>query len=748
VEVTPPGKAHPIRFRATVGIDSNDQTSGGRGSVVFAVLQGQRELWRSGLLREGMTPVEVDVRLEPGAGVLTLVVEPTDDGIACDQSDWAHASIALDDGTELALGDLNIDDPTRMPTTDLPFNLLLDGHPFRDLAPGWTPTTRLDEPTQGRARFVRTWRDPQSGLEVRWEGAAYTDFPTVEWTVFVRNGGSAPSPRIESFHALDQPLVRDAVPNADFVLHAMEGSTAAITDYRPVDVPLAPGASQSYAPRAGRACDPWMPYFNVEAPGGDGWIVAIGWPGQWEASFNRDADRTLRVEAGQQGVSLVLQPGQEIRSPLIAMQCYTGDVDHAQNVWRRWMLAHNVPRVNGALPPPALTPCSSHQFGEMVHADEASQILFIDRYLEERLPIQSWWMDAGWYVLRNGWTDTGTWQVDRQRFPRGLRAITDHAHARGVKSIVWFEPERVAPETWLATEHPEWVHGGKAGGLLDLGNDACLAWLTDHVSDLIESEGIDLYRQDFNIDPLPFWQAADAPDRKGWTENRHIVHYLAYWDALQQRHPGLRIDSCASGGRRNDLETLRRAVPLLRSDYILEPSGMQNQTHGIARWIPYHGTGVNGVDPFTFRSQMSLNLIGCYDIRRSDLDYDSLRRLMAEWQDVAPLMLSDFYPLTPYPAADDTAWIAWQYDDPAAERGMVAAFRRSGSIYLSASLRLKGLDPQALYEIVDRDGKRPALRATGRDLMDAGLPLTIDNRPGSALHTYHKLPAAEQETPL
>jgi alpha-galactosidase len=32
-------------------------------------------------------------------------------------------------------------------------------------------------------------------------------------------------------------------------------------------------------------------------------------------------------------------------------------------------------------------------------------------------------------------------------------------------------------------------------------------------------------------------------------------------------NPQLRIDSCASGGRRNDLETMRRAVPLWRSDY-------------------------------------------------------------------------------------------------------------------------------------------------------------------------------------
>ena len=51
------------------------------------------------------------------------------------------------------------------------------------------------------------------------------------------------------------------------------------------------------------------------------------------------------------------------------------------------------------------------------------------------------------------------------------------------------------------------------------------------------------------------------------------------------------IDSCASGGRRNDLETMRRAVPLWRSDYAFEPIGQQCMTYGIRLWLPYHGTG-------------------------------------------------------------------------------------------------------------------------------------------------------------
>ena len=62
-------------------------------------------------------------------------------------------------------------------------------------------------------------------------------------------------------------------------------------------------------------------------------------------------------------------------------------------------------------------------------------------------------LDAGWYAGtgRNGAGDftsgLGSWQVDRARFPSGLRALRDYAHDRGMKFGIWVEPERVAQST-------------------------------------------------------------------------------------------------------------------------------------------------------------------------------------------------------------------------------------------------------------------------------------------------------------
>ena len=90
------------------------------------------------------------------------------------------------------------------------------------------------------------------------------------------------------------------------------------------------------------------------------------------------------------------------------------------------------------------------------------------------------------------------------------------------------------------------------------------------------------------------------------------------------------IDTCASGGRRNDLETLRRAVPLWRSDYAFEPIGHQCMTYGISLWMPYHGTGtvacvdagyygggLTPVEPYAFWSNVAPSLGSGIDIRET-----------------------------------------------------------------------------------------------------------------------------------
>jgi alpha-galactosidase len=345
--------------------------------------------------------------------------------------------------------------------------------------------------------------------------------------------------------------------------------------------------------------------------------------------------------------------------------------------------------------------------------------------------------------------------VDKKRFPTGLRGVSDYGHARGVKLIVWFEPERVTPGTWLYENHPEWLlkvaanpdfpPSDKNWRLLNLGDPAARVWLTNHIDKMISDEGIDTYRQDFNMEALPFWRANDSEDRQGITEIRYVTGYLAYWDELRRRHPAMSIDTCASGGRRNDLETLRRSVPLWRSDYILEPVGMQNQTYGISLWIPYQGlasqtvekgTEPKIIDAYTFRSEMYPAMHAHWDVRRTDLDYKRLGELASQWREIAPDYMGDYYPLTSYDPSN-RAWMAWQFDRSEGGEGVIQVFRRAESPYESARFKLRGLDPDAKYTVTDMD-KTGGSVITGRELMENGLPVVLNEQPEAVIIVYKR----------
>jgi len=741
-------------FSAIVSVDTNEQTSGGRGSVDFSVSVGGAEKFRSGVMREGMPGKPVAVVLG-GATEFVIQVDETPDGIACDQADWADAKVTLADGRELWLADLPLQEGgERAPlTTDPPFAFTYDGKPSAELLKTWklerktTHGRRGDEADLTRSNppppvggYELTWTDPATALQVRCVGVEYADFPTVEWTVYFKNTGTTDTPVLSDILALDTSFERGG--SREFLLHHHKGTFVRADDFEPLTTPLATNEKLRFAPPAGRPLGQVFPYFNLEWQD-EGVIAVVGWPGQWFAEFSRDNARGLHLIAGQERTHLRLKPGEEIRTPLVVLQFWKGgDWLRAQNVWRRWMVAHNIPRPGGEAPRPLLTPCSSHQFGEMIQADEASQKLFIDRYLEEKLNPDYWWMDAGWYFhYGKGWPQVGTWEVDTNRFPRGLRAITDYAHAKGVKSIVWFEPERVTPGTFLYTNNPAWLLGkGDGQKLLDLGNPEALAWLINHIDRTLTEQGIDLYRQDYNVDPLGYWRGTDTEDRQGITENHYVAGYLAFWDELRRRHPGLLIDSCASGGHRNDLETMRRSLPFLRSDFIQDAVGNQCHTYGLSFWLPYHGTGTDQLNPYDLRSAMDCpHFIACWDLRDRKLDYNFLRKTVADWRSYADDYLGDYYPLTPYTTSND-AWLGWQFDQPAQGRGVVQAFRRANSIYESARFKLHGLETGARYVVTDLDTPEAKSQLSGRELMETGLVLTLAEQPSARIVTYKKVP--------
>ncbi|HKI69652.1 MAG TPA: NPCBM/NEW2 domain-containing protein, partial [Verrucomicrobiae bacterium] len=132
VVVRLPGPAEA--FTSIIGVDSNDETSGGRGSVHFSVVTDGKVQFKSKEMHEGIAGVPVKVNLN-GAKEFVLQVDDAGDGISCDQSDWADARVKLKDGRELWLADLGFGKETF--SKGPPFSFVYGGKSSTELLRDW-----------------------------------------------------------------------------------------------------------------------------------------------------------------------------------------------------------------------------------------------------------------------------------------------------------------------------------------------------------------------------------------------------------------------------------------------------------------------------------------------------------------------------------------------------------------------------------------------------------------------------------
>jgi alpha-galactosidase len=121
---------------------------------------------------------------------------------------------------------------------------------------------------------------------------------------------------------------------------------------------------------------------------------------------------------------------------------------------------------------------------------------------------------------------------------------------------------------------------------------------------------------------------------------------------------------------------------------------------------------------------------------RGQVDWPAVRRIYDDCRKVAPYMLGDYYPLTPY-SLDNSLWIAWQFDSPGKGEGVVQAFRRAQSPYESIRVKLGGLDPDTVYTLTSFD-TAGTTEMTGRELLDNGISIVMIDRPGSTVIVYKK----------
>ncbi len=654
------------------------------------------------------------------------------------------------------------------PGIAIPFAFTYNGVSSRDLLDQWVWRTEYRDSGDPYTQHISI--QSPDGLQVSVEVARLPEFAAVEWQLSFKNTGDRDSGLVENIRALSlcveyPPFVTAGTSQTgahDNVLYYGSGSDCKIDDFIPLQEVLHALANKNQMhfgcvqgrPTSGSHGS--MPYFNLQTRD-NGVILAIGWSGQWalDVYTNQTEGREMpvgsgprmgetrcfRFEGGMPDIHLVLHPGEEIRSPRILMMPWGGDRVDAHNQFRRLMLRHHAPQIDGR---PAMPPVAMASWGTR----ESDHLRYLGAAKEAALPIDTYWIDAGWYgppgthcddPLVNDWYLYGGYtDHDPLRYPKGLKPVSDAAHALGMRFLLWFDPERAMYGSPATLEHPEYFLGEKVEGapmLLNLGDPEARKWMTDAISQKITEYGVDILRVDYNIDPLSLWNNNDTENRRGMTQIRAVEGFYTMWDDLLARHPGLLIDNCASGGRRLDFEALTRSCALFRSDYLCyadnDPIGVQVQTGGLALYVPVSTTNTGDIkDLYRFRSTLSQGItLDQGDVEKATQD-PAYRVLLAsrlnELGRVRDLFFGDYYPFTGV-TISRTDWFAYQMNRPDLGRAVVVSIRRDQCPFESATYPLRGLCAEATYEVEDAD-TGDILRIEGAVLMNQGLTIRIPTR--------------------
>ncbi len=514
----------------------------------------------------------------------------------------------------------------------------------------------------------------------------------------------------------------------------------------------APNRSRKYATSGGRSSEKNAPFFNIHFQG-KGYIAAVGWSGQWNCEIRRIEDGVI-IKSGIEDTHFRLLPGEKVRTSSIVIMPYEGAVIDGQNKWRRLVREHY--SLIGQPGRDAHGPLCMNVWGGMT---TEAVLKRLETAQKNDLPYEYLWMDAGWYGIdtaatpdefEGDWADhTGDWRVSPLIHTNNLKDVADAAHKAGMKFLLWLEPERVICTTPIVQEHPEYFYEPAnertANRLLNLGDPAAWEYCYQTLAGLIEDIGIDCYRQDFNMAPLADWHKHDADDRRGISEIKHINGLYRLWDALLERFPHLLIDNCASGGRRIDIETLRRSIPLWRSDYQCSANFLMegSQSHHLTfnQWMPYSGTsGGRPYDTYRMRSAYSPALATVYTFSERETFGDDpekmawLKARLHEYLKVRPFMDEDFYPLTQVSDCTD-AWCAAQFDRPSQKDGMVQMFRREKSPFAEASFDLHGIAKDAVYTFTDADTQETTV-VTGAELQKNGFKAVLPEKRSAKIFFY------------
>ncbi len=480
---------------------------------------------------------------------------------------------------------------------------------------------------------------------------------------------------------------------------------------------------------------------------GEAWSVGLLWSGNARNSIERLPDGSTSIGAGELLLpgEVVLGPGESYDAPVVAAAYSDEGLDGISARYHSWLRAR--PGHPTRRRPRPLT----LNVWEAVYFDHRPARLTELADVAAEIGVERFVLDDGWFHgRRDDRAGLGDWWVDASVWPDGLGPLVDHVTSLGMQFGLWFEPEMANADSDLLRAHPDWIlqmpgrtpPEWRHQQVLDLGQPAVYEYIRDRIHEVLTDYAISYIKWDHNR-VLVDGGHLGRPGARSQT----LAAYRLM-DELKALHPGLEIESCASGGARVDLGMAMHADRFWASDSndALDRVSIQRWT-GLA--IPPELLGTHIGPPRAHTTG-----------RTHDLDFRATTALFGhagiEW---------DITGTTPAERLALASWAAFYkenrgllhagtvvrmdgHDDASLVHGVVAPDRdralfavvqlRMGQASRPQRIVLRGLDPDARYLVreVTPAGAPPAqevspppwtsgITVSGRLLETVGLPARI-----------------------
>ena len=353
------------------------------------------------------------------------------------------------------------------------------------------------------------------------------------------------------------------------------------------------------------------------------------------------------------------------------------------------------------------------------------------------LGVDMFLLDDGWfankYPRQNDRAGLGDWEVNRNKLPGGIAALTDAAREAGVKFGLWIEPEMVNPKSELFEQHPEWaIHYTNRETyyyrnqlVLDLSNPDVQDYVYGAVDRLLsENPGITYFKWDCNS-PITNIYSPYLKERQGQLYIDHVRGIYRVLQRLQAKYPHLPMMLCSGGGARCDYEALKYFTEFWCSDNT-DPVERLYIQWGFSHIFPAnamcaHVTNWNRTASVKFRTDVASMCklgfdIGLHELSAEELEY--CRQAVANWKQLQPAIMdgTQYRLVSPYQGNH----MAVNYVNADRDTAVLFAYDIHPR-YQEKQLpvRLQGLDPDKLYRVEEINlmpGTRPALKAHGKTL--------------------------------